>query len=237
MRLRKRWLVSTTLVAAALAWRQYRRGGLERLVENLRRYSAPTATIYDAVTAPLLRRFFRRVAGDLAELAPEGRILEVGAGPGRLAATLAKLAPGVRVTGVDIAPDMVQRASKLAARSGVADRVAFGVGDVAALPFGEASFEVVVSTLSAHHWPDPARGLAEIHRVLRPGGVVWIYDLADWITRLERHGPGIAEVAADSPFGGGDSSTQRITLRVGPVPLIYRTELQRGSSTAPAGYS
>ena len=78
-------------------------------------------------------------------------MLEVGAGPGRLAAALAKLAPGVRVTGVDIAPDMVERAIKLATRSGVADRVAFGIGDVAALPFGDASFDVVVSTFSAHH--------------------------------------------------------------------------------------
>jgi ubiquinone/menaquinone biosynthesis C-methylase UbiE len=75
-----------------------------RLMDNLHRYSAPNATLYDAVTAPLLRRFFRRVAGDIAELAPQGRVLEVGAGPGRLAATLAKLAPDVRVAGVDIAP-------------------------------------------------------------------------------------------------------------------------------------
>jgi SAM-dependent methyltransferase len=227
MRLRKRWLVPTMLVAAALAWRQHRRGDLERLVNNLHRYSAPNATLYDAVTAPLLRRFFRRVAGELAELAPQGRVLEVGAGPGRLAATLATLAPGVRVTGVDIAPDMVERASKLAARSGVADRVAFGVGDVAALPFGEASFDVVVSTLSAHHWPDRAGGLAELYRVLRPGGVAWIYDLADWITGFERHGPGIAELAGDSRFDGGGGYTQRVTARVGPIPLVYRAELRR----------
>jgi len=131
------------------------------------------------------------------------------------------------VTGVDIAPDMVARASGLAARSGVADRVAFGVGDVAALPFGEASFDVVVSTFSAHHWPDPAAGLAELYRVLRPGGVVWIYDLADWLTGLERHGPGIAELASHSPFHGGGACTQRMTTRVGPIPLVYRAELRR----------
>jgi SAM-dependent methyltransferase len=155
MRLLKRWLVPTVLAGGALAWRRYRRGDLDRLVENLRRYSAPSARLYDAVTAPLLREFFTRMAGDLAELAPQARVLEVGSGPGRLAATIAKTAPGVQVTGVDITPEMVQRASVLAARSGVADRVAFTVGDVAALPFGDASFEVVVSTLSAHHWPDP----------------------------------------------------------------------------------
>jgi predicted RNA methylase len=126
MRLRKRWLAPTMLVGAALAWRHYRRGSLERSLEDLHCYSAPNATLYDAATAPLLRRFFRKVAGNIAELAPQGRVLKVGAGPGRLATTLAKLAPGVRVIGVDVAPDMVERASKLAARSGVAGRVAFG---------------------------------------------------------------------------------------------------------------
>jgi SAM-dependent methyltransferase len=152
MRLRKRWLVPTTLVGAALAWRLHRRGGLDRLVENLHRYSAPTATLYDTVTAPLVGRFFARVVGDLTGLAPRARVLEIGSGPGRLAAKLAEAAPDLQVTGLDIAPEMVQRASLLAARSGVADRVAFRVGDVAALPFGDASFDVVVSTFSAHHW-------------------------------------------------------------------------------------
>jgi SAM-dependent methyltransferase len=227
MRRPRRWLVPTMLVGAALAWRQYRRGDLDRLVKNLRRYSAPSATVYDTVTAPLLRRFLERVAGNLVELAPHGQVLEVGSGPGRLAVTLAKLAPGVRVTGVDLAPDMVQRAAKLAAGSGVADWVAFVVGDVAALPFGDASFDVVVSTLSAHHWPDPAGSLAEIYRVLRLGGTARIYDLADWMTGLERHGAGIAKLVDDTPFGDHGARTRRNIAKLGPVPLVYRVELSR----------
>ena len=63
--------------------------------------------------------------------------------------------------------------------------------------------------------------------MLRPGGVAWIYDLADWITGLERHGAGIAELASDSPFDGHSAFTQRITTRVGPIPLVYRAELRR----------
>src|SRR5215472_6810596 len=143
----KRWFVPALVVGTALAYARYRRA-LVRLVENMRRYSAPNATLYDALAAPVLGSFFTRVATDLAALDPRARVLEVGSGPGQLAVTLAARAPEVQVTGVDIAPDMVYRANARAARSGVAARVACQVGDVAALPFPDASFDLVVSTFS-----------------------------------------------------------------------------------------
>jgi hypothetical protein len=54
-----------------------------------------------------------------------------------------------------------------------------------------------------------------------------MYDLADWITRLERHGAGIAELATDSPVDGRGAYTQRVTTKLGPIPLIYQAELRR----------
>jgi SAM-dependent methyltransferase len=228
MSLNKRWFVVSALVAGAvLACSHYRRGDLGRLVENFRRYSAPNATLYDAVTAPLFGGFFGRLATELAAFAPRGQVLEVGSGPGRLAARLAELAPGVQVTGVDISPEMVERANSLAANSGVADRVEFRVGDVASLPFADASFDAVVSTFSLHHWQNPAKGLEEIYRVLRPGGVVRIYDVVDWIRRFEQGGPNIAELAEESPFGERGAFSYSVTTRLGPIPLVYRTELIR----------
>lgn len=227
MRRRMRWLVPPMLAGAMLAWTRYRRHDFGRLAERLHRYSAPTATVYDAMTAPLLDRFFTRVAHDVAELAPGTSVLEIGPGPGRLAVKLAELAPGAKITGVDIAPEMVERASRLAARSGVADRVGVQVGDVAALPFRDATFDLVISTFSAHHWPEAATALAEIHRVLCPGGVAWIYDLPDWFTRFERRGASIGELADASPFGGDRAWTQEIATRFGPIGLVYRTELRR----------
>jgi ubiquinone/menaquinone biosynthesis C-methylase UbiE len=88
----------------------------------------------------MLGGFFTRAAREVAELAPRARVLEVGSGPGRLATRLAELAPDVRVTGIDISPEMVERANSLAVRSRVADRVEFRIGDVASLPFADASF-------------------------------------------------------------------------------------------------
>jgi len=226
MSLGKRWLIVPALiVGAALAYSHYRRRNLGRFMENFRRYSAPNATLYDAVTAPLFGGFFGRVATDLAGLAPRGEVLEVGSGPGRLAARLAQLAPGVQITGVDISPEMVERANSLVARSGVAERVEFRVGDVASLPFPDASFDAVVSTFSLHHWQNPTKGLEEIYRVLRPGGVARIYDVVDWIRRFEQGGAGIAELAKESSFGERGAFRHRITTRLGPIPLAYRAEL------------
>jgi SAM-dependent methyltransferase len=222
----KRWLLASALVAgAALAYFHYRQRGLGRFVENFRRYWAPNATVYDAVTAPLLGGFFGRVATELAAFAPRGQVLEVGSGPGRLAVQLAELTPGVQVTGLDISPEMVERAISLSANSGVADRVEFRVGDVASLPFADASFDAVVSTFSLHHWPDPAKGLEEIYRVLRPGGVARIYDVVDWIRRFEQGGPNIVELAEDSAFGEHGSFSHSVTTRLGSIPLVYRAEL------------
>jgi SAM-dependent methyltransferase len=225
--LSKHWLAPALVVGAAIAYARYRRGDLGRVVENLHRFSAPSATVYDAFATPAFGGFFTRVARDLVELAPRARILEVGSGPGRLAVKLAELAPEIQVTGIDIMPEMVERATALVAQSGVADRVAFRVGDVAALPFPDATFDSVVSTFSLHHWRNPATGLAEIYRVLRPGGVARVYDLVDWIRRFEQGGAGIGELAQNSPFGNGGTWTQSITTRLGPIPLVYRAEFRR----------
>jgi len=223
----RRWLVAGLGVAATVAFATYRRHGRGRLVGNLRRYSAPSASLYDKASSLVLRGFFTGVAAELAELAPHADVLEIGSGPGRLAVTLAEAAPEIRVTGVDLALDMVERATTLAASTGVADRVRFLVGDVASLPLADATFDLAVSTFSAHHWPDPAKGLTEIYRVLRPGGLARIYDLAGWLRQVEQHGPGVPELAADSPFAEHGASTHTTATRLGPIPLVDRTELSR----------
>jgi SAM-dependent methyltransferase len=220
------WLVPVLIVGAALALARYRRD-IGQLGQNLHRYSAPSVDVYDTFAAVVLNGFFSRVTHNFDELSPGGRVLEVGSGPGRLAVRLAELATDVRVTGIDITPEMVERANALAARTDVADRVEFRIGDVASLPFADASFDVVVSTFSLHHWQHPAMGLAEIYRVLRPGGVARIYDLVDWIRRFEQSGAGIMELTRNSPFGDHGSWTHCIIAKLGPIPLVYLAELRR----------
>jgi ubiquinone/menaquinone biosynthesis C-methylase UbiE len=82
------------------------------------------------------------------------------------------------VTGLDLDPPMIARARVSTDRvpNGEGRRSEFLVGGVAALAFPDRSFDLVVSTLSMHHWADPTAGLAEIARVLRPGARALIWD-------------------------------------------------------------
>jgi SAM-dependent methyltransferase len=95
---------------------------------------------------------------------------------------------------------------------------------VARLPHPDSAFDLVLSSFSMHHWEDPAKAFAEIHRVLRPGGRAIIYDLSRAWTRVERRAPDPAGVAAASPFRGG----RPLPLRwPGRVPSCVRLELLR----------
>jgi SAM-dependent methyltransferase len=136
--------------------------------------------IYDAVSRRLLLgSFFGRIADDVAGGAADGsRVLEVGCGPGHLSILLARRF-GMDVTGVDLDPAMIERARANTERSGAREdrRPSFLVGDVASLPFPDGSFDLVVSTLSMHHWADAKAGLTEIRRVLRSDGRALVWDL------------------------------------------------------------
>jgi len=136
------------------------------------------AGAYDLHTRILSGSLFRPIAADIAAAAPpSARILEVGCGPGHLSVRLAR-DHDVDVTGIDLDPGMIERAQANADRdAGARRQPRFVVGDVAALPFDDASFDVVVSTFSMHHWSDPPSGLREISRVLRPEGTALIWDL------------------------------------------------------------
>lgn len=96
--------------------------------------------------------------------AAPSRILEVGCGWGELAAWIAG-DTGAEVIATDLSPRMVE----LARSAGVDAQIA----DVQALPFGDESFDAVVAAWMLYHVPDLTRGLGEIARVLRPGGVLF----------------------------------------------------------------
>jgi SAM-dependent methyltransferase len=183
------------------------------------------ATRYDFQARLLMGSFFDGVAADVfAHTADGGRVLEVGCGPGHLSGRLAHR--GLVVTGIDLDPAMVTRARANAARAthGAGDRPSFEVADVAALPFPDGSFDLVVSTLSLHHWADKQAGLAEIARVLRPGGRALIWDLRPGVVPRHRDTPDPVAGLEGSSLGLASETPWRWPWR---LALTQRIELHK----------
>ena len=108
-----------------------------------------------------------------AELTGSEQVLDMGCGAGHSA--LAAAAKAAHVTALDVTPEMLDVAASLAADRGLTN-MTFKQGDVSALPFADASFDVITSRVSAHHYADPVTALSEAFRVLRPAGRFLLVD-------------------------------------------------------------
>jgi SAM-dependent methyltransferase len=216
------------VVLAALA----RLMGSERIADwvrwtdqRLELFSPRGAGVYACVAPHLLAPLFHAVAADVAATHPR-RVLDVGTGPGALAIEVARACSGCLVTGVDLAPEMLASAGARAREAGVEGRVTFEVADAVALPMADGVFDVAVSTLSLHHWRDPAAVVRELHRVVRPGGRVLIYDLRFSYSRRQ-----FAAFADATPFG--EAAFSYATLGAGlPIRVFAQYALQRAAIDA-----
>ena len=116
---------------------------------------------------------------DLARLAalaaerPGGRILDLGCGGGHASFAVAPHAGAV--VAYDLSSEMLAAVRDEAARRGLG-AIRTEQGNVEALPFADAGFDLVLTRFSAHHWRDLAAALAEMRRVIRPGGLVVVMD-------------------------------------------------------------
>ena len=136
-----------------------------------------SAPVYDQTAGMIylgiLRRFLPRVL-----IGPAPSVLDLGCGTGiNLLEAASILGPCRRLHGIDIAPRMIDEARRKAAAAGVT--ATFEVGDAQHIALEDASFDLVICN-SAYHWfPDRARAVAEMSRVLRPGGQVILAGVAD----------------------------------------------------------
>lgn len=124
------------------------------------------APVYDG-SFGVITRPSRLAAIELVNRMPAARVLEAGVGTG---ISLPGYDRRHRVTGIDLSPDMLERAEKLVARKGLTNVEALRLMDLAELDLADASFDVVMAMFVMTVVPEPARALAEIARVLRPGG-------------------------------------------------------------------
>jgi demethylmenaquinone methyltransferase / 2-methoxy-6-polyprenyl-1,4-benzoquinol methylase len=137
------------------------------------------AGLYDRMNTVMtagLHHQWRRRAADLAELSPGGRALDVATGTGDLAFELAaRVGPGGEVVGLDFAEKMLDLArAKAAAHPGATVR--FETGNALALDYGDDEFDAATVGFGARNFSDLQRGLAEMARVVRPGGRVVILE-------------------------------------------------------------
>ncbi len=109
-----------------------------------------------------------------ARVAGSSRVLDLGCGPGIVTEALA-IETG-QVIALDLSPEMIRRARQRCEEAGQKN-VRFTIGKAEKLPFHNASFDVIVTRLTIHHFPDPEAALSEMIRVLKPSGKIVIADI------------------------------------------------------------
>jgi demethylmenaquinone methyltransferase/2-methoxy-6-polyprenyl-1,4-benzoquinol methylase len=145
------------------------------------------AGVYDRMNAVMtagLHHQWRRRAADLAGLAPGGRALDVATGTGDLALELARrVGPGGVVVGADFSERMLELARDKAGDARAQGRVPaevelrFEPANALALPYRDDEFDAATAGFGARNFSDLDRGLAEMVRVVRPGGQVVVLDI------------------------------------------------------------
>jgi SAM-dependent methyltransferase len=150
-----------------------------------------------------------RVAHDhlLREVEPGAgeRWLDVATGTGEIAVRAAE--PGVHVSGIDLAPRLIETATERARKTGV--EVRFEVGDAERLPYPDASFDVVSSAFGVMFAPNQRAAADELARVVRPGGTLALLNwhpkqgVAELFAVMAAHMPARPEGVGD-PFAWGD---------------------------------
>lgn len=165
---------------------------------------------YNQLAQTYDQRWSRYIANSLAflrayaEISPSAAVLDVACGTGELERLLVQNNPAQNIAGVDISEQMLTQAmQKLKAYPSVS----FKVGTASDLPFSDRSTDIVVSANAFHYFPHPETALAEMQRVLRPGGKIVILDwckdfflcrICDWV--LKRLDPAYQQCYTEAEF-------------------------------------
>ena len=145
---------------------------------------------------------------DAGRLTKSSRVLDVACGPGIVVEALAAAAG--EVVGCDITPEMLAKARERCARAGLAN-TRFETGRAEALPFADASFDVVVSRSAVHHFPDPSAAFREMARVAKHGGKVITVDVQ----------------SSESPAEAALHNALEVLRDPSHVRMLSKSELQR----------
>lgn len=164
------------------------------------------APSYDFILTTVFYQAVHKRLLEYVDLPANGQILDLGCGTGRLLERIVEEFPNTHATGLDLSPEMLNQAKK---RNKYPEKISFVQGNVEAMPFAENSFDAIFNTISFLHYPNPEIVLAEIKRVLKPGGRYYLADYTDrWATEpklikmaaggIRVYSPGVREQLAQT---------------------------------------
>jgi arsenite methyltransferase len=168
---------------------------------------------------------------DLAALPPGAQVLDVATGTGLAALAAAQhVGPTGRVLGVDLAPELLERARQKVATTGLT-HVEFRAGDAQRLDLGDQAFDVVLCASALFFVPDMLAALREWHRVLKPGGQVGFSgfgptfrQLRDlWEARLRQYGVSLPTASPDDRLAEPETC-RRLLHEAGFVQTAVQSE-------------
>jgi ubiquinone/menaquinone biosynthesis C-methylase UbiE len=137
--------------------------------------SPDEARDYDAMDHSAVNRVF--AADFVASWDGQNPILDVGTGTAQIPIELCRQAPTAQVVGIDLAAHMLRVGQDNIARAGLVERIRLQQCDAKHTPFADGEFAAVVSNSIVHHIPEPVDVLAEMVRLVRPGGLLFVRDL------------------------------------------------------------
>ena len=153
--------------------------------ESIKDFDQWSETYEDSIAQ---RWYFDRIHTRTLDLIGTGQspesVLDVGCGTGRFLRKIKSRWPSASLSGIDPAEGMITKARLYLPGA------SFVVGSAESLPFPDASFDLVISTVSFHHWADQEKAFREINRVLREGGTFALADVANsrFLSLFLRHG-------------------------------------------------
>lgn len=130
--------------------------------------------------------------------AAEGRLVDLGCGPGDICVRLARALPGWSITGLDAGPNMLKHARAAVGQAGLADTIELRLAHLPDPTLPAQSFQAVVSNSLLHHLPDPAVLWSTVHQVGAPGAAVQVMDLLRPVS-AEAAAAMVEKHAADAP--------------------------------------
>jgi ubiquinone/menaquinone biosynthesis C-methylase UbiE len=210
----------------------FRRGRMQAMVNLKQRLDAlmdrqqrcPAGLAGRAVGARMARQHAPETLWtiSLLDVAPTDHVLEIGCGAGRAIEFIAARAPEGHVTGLDLSRAMVRAAGRHNGQAIEAGRVAIRLGDVARLPCVDRQFDKILSIHTLYFWPDPARAVAELARVLKPGGLLALTFSSGKVGAPE--GAGVQAVVRDRVIPAMErSGFTTVRVERGPDSRRYKT--------------